>query len=149
MRHGVCAQVHAYTHRCGAVQAHYKHTRRACTLHMHMHFTCTCPPLGLDSGDRLDCLLPLAPTGLDVDPDPHRETRAALFCCGLLPLGLGLPLGMGLGLGLGLLLPLLPPLLALESSPLGPRLRKERLRLRSGGATGSIGSTPSVRGSVG
>ena len=76
LRHGVCAQVHTYTHRCGTVQAHYKHTRRACTL--HMHYTCTCPPLGLDSGDRLDSLLPLAPTGLDVDPTPHREPRAAL-----------------------------------------------------------------------
>ena len=80
------------------------------------------------------------------------------FCCGLLPLplGLGLPLGMGLGMGLGLGLGLgpLPPLLALESlaresSPWGPRLRKERLRLRSEGAAGSLGSTPSVRGSVG
>ena len=72
-----CVRRCTHTH-TGA--ARYKHTtstaRRACTL--HMHFTCTCPPLGLDSGDRLDCLLPLAPIGLDVDPDPHRETRAAL-----------------------------------------------------------------------
>ena len=125
--------------------------------------------LGLDSGDRLDRLdrtLPFAPTGLGVGPAPHRADRAAL-ASGLLPpgLGLGLPLpvrlGLGLGLGLqglGLRLPprLLSRLLTLESSPLGPRLRKERLRLRSCGAAGSMGSiptstpsSPSVRASVG
>ena len=104
-----------------------------------------------DSLDSLDCILPLAPPGLDAAPaPPHLADRAALASGPLPP-----PLGMGLGLamGLGLLPPLLSRLLALASSPLGPRLRNERLRLRSWGVVVSTGftstSTPIVRGSGG
>ena len=101
-------------------------------------------------------MLPRARARVEADLAPHRAIRLARRSSGPLPLGLGLGLGLlllrpvlarALSAVLCLALCLLPSLLAalsLVSSPLGPRLRKERLRTvrLSWGAAGSLGSTP-------